>query len=270
MNTIYIDYNSMKIAVHQNKSEGKAIVFIHGNSLSSYSWIKQMESNLAEEYRLILIDLPGHGDSDHSNNPDADYCVGGMKNMLKFVLESINPDKYILVGHSLGGHLCLEICEQLSNLCGVMIFGTPPVEEVPVIEDMFYLHEGMSVLFKEELTKEDIELYAKYMVEDYSLIDTRFLNQIASSDTKFRPTWGASAMGGGIGNEAKTVENLKFPIAILHGMKDPWLKISYFDKLRIPTLWENKVHVLDCGHNIQFEKSDEFNTLLKRFAEFSM
>src|SRR6202047_2461735 len=43
---------------------GPGIVFIHGFSQSHLSWMRQVDSDLAKEFRIVTYDLRGHGNSD--------------------------------------------------------------------------------------------------------------------------------------------------------------------------------------------------------------
>src|SRR5690349_10408510 len=58
-----ISTNQGLINVRTSGTSGTAIVFVHGNSASSLAYQKQLESSLADHYRLIALDLPGHGSS---------------------------------------------------------------------------------------------------------------------------------------------------------------------------------------------------------------
>src|SRR5215472_3727117 len=43
--------------------KGRAILFLHGASQCSLQWSRQIDSALARNYRLVAMDLRGHGDS---------------------------------------------------------------------------------------------------------------------------------------------------------------------------------------------------------------
>ena len=43
---------------------GKAILFIHGFSQCRLAWNKQLHSDLAPDFRLVAMDIRGHGLSD--------------------------------------------------------------------------------------------------------------------------------------------------------------------------------------------------------------
>jgi pimeloyl-ACP methyl ester carboxylesterase len=48
---------------------GPEILFIHGFSQSSLSWMRQVDSDLAKEFRIVTYDLRGHGNSDKPLDP---------------------------------------------------------------------------------------------------------------------------------------------------------------------------------------------------------
>ena len=50
--------------VETGKSTGRPILFIHGFSQCWLAWGRQFDSNLAERYRLVAMDMRGHGLSD--------------------------------------------------------------------------------------------------------------------------------------------------------------------------------------------------------------
>src|SRR6516225_12377302 len=49
---------------------GPEILFIHGFSQSHLSWIRQVDSDLAKEFRMVTYDLRGHGSSDKPLEPE--------------------------------------------------------------------------------------------------------------------------------------------------------------------------------------------------------
>src|SRR5271163_3866495 len=48
---------------------GPEILFIHGFSQSHLSWMRQVNSDLAKEFRIVTYDLRGHGNSDKPLDP---------------------------------------------------------------------------------------------------------------------------------------------------------------------------------------------------------
>ena len=84
---------------YKSFGEGKtAIVFIHGAFCDLTSWRFQVPA-FADKGRVILIDLPGHGQSD---KPKIDYHMDLFARAVDAVLKEAGVEKAVLVGHSMG------------------------------------------------------------------------------------------------------------------------------------------------------------------------
>ncbi|MBA2610723.1 MAG: alpha/beta hydrolase [Bacteroidetes bacterium] len=100
-----------------DKGKGKVIVLLHG-FLGSHKIWEQTIHDLSRSYRVIAIDLPGHGGTD---------CVGYAHSMdlmakcVKSVLDSLRLKKYVIIGHSMGGYVALAFADlypdYLNGLC---------------------------------------------------------------------------------------------------------------------------------------------------------
>ena len=50
--------------VETGNPQGQPVLFIHGFSQCSLCWSRQLDSDLADDYRLVAMDMRGHGGSD--------------------------------------------------------------------------------------------------------------------------------------------------------------------------------------------------------------
>jgi pimeloyl-ACP methyl ester carboxylesterase len=67
---------SLKLHVRDfGPEDAPPILLLHGWSQHHLCWTKQFESALADEFRLIAIDLRGHGQSEAPRDPEA-YTTG--------------------------------------------------------------------------------------------------------------------------------------------------------------------------------------------------
>ena len=80
------------------KNDGKlSIVFVHGNSLSMKNFVNQFNDMRFDEFELVAVDLPGHGNSYFSKNPETDYRIEELSNSLvKFVNNEINKRMFFI------------------------------------------------------------------------------------------------------------------------------------------------------------------------------
>lgn len=111
-----VNYKNEKVTF-SDSGKGKAVVLLHG-FLGSHKIWEQTINNLSTSYRVIAIDLPGHGNTE---------CLGYAHSMdlmakcVKSVLDSLRLKKYIIIGHSMGGYVGLAFADlfpdHLKGLC---------------------------------------------------------------------------------------------------------------------------------------------------------
>src|SRR5258706_13564806 len=68
----FVSFGTNKIHYLTGGKGSQTILFVHGWACNSGFWREQVQA-LADKARLILIDLPGHG---QSGKPQADYTPG--------------------------------------------------------------------------------------------------------------------------------------------------------------------------------------------------
>ncbi|MDA9312587.1 alpha/beta hydrolase [Vicingaceae bacterium] len=100
------------------KGKGRAILLIHGLLGAKEVW-KELECRLAKNFKVVSIDLPGHGQSE---------CIGYVHGMellaecCKSLLTHLSIRKAIVVGHSLGGYVSLAFGEKFpDSVLGLML-----------------------------------------------------------------------------------------------------------------------------------------------------
>ncbi len=111
--TLTTDNNDIAYSVY---GHGVPVVLLHGFAEDSRIWEHQVES-LQQDYKLIVIDLPGSGDSSLLPNGSMELYAEAVKNIIN--VESNEP--VALIGHSMGGYITLAFAdaypEMLSGFC---------------------------------------------------------------------------------------------------------------------------------------------------------
>jgi pimeloyl-ACP methyl ester carboxylesterase len=118
----FFRYNSGRI--HYNDGgNGKVIVLLHGYLETLETWSSFAEK-LSRNFRVISVDLPGHGNSDTFAGT---HSMEFMANVLNEILKSFNINKVFLTGHSLGGYVTLAFAELFpEKLSGYCLFHSQP------------------------------------------------------------------------------------------------------------------------------------------------
>lgn len=82
------------------------MVLLHGLGATKISWLPVLPV-LAERYRVIVPDLPGHGGSDKPK--EADYSPRYYARVVRHLLDAADIEEAVLVGNSMGGRIALEM-----------------------------------------------------------------------------------------------------------------------------------------------------------------
>jgi len=258
-----------KISYYESDGKGSPIVFVHGNSSSALTFSRQFNSPLGERYRLIALDLPGHGKSDHSSSPDETYTLPGYANIITEFARKTSVEDAIFIGWSLGGHILMEAAALLQKAKGFIIFGAPPAAIPLAITDAFLPNPSLPGLFKGNLNENEIEaLVSCYFNMNQTSIIELFKEDIKNTDKLAREAIGRSIGECNYRDEVNIVNNIKTPLAIIHGKDDQFVNLDYLKNLDIPSLWRNEIQTIhDSGHAPHIEQAENFNILLEEFIQ---
>jgi len=95
----------------------QAILFVHCWAGNSGFWREQVPA-LADKARLILIDLPGHGQSD---KPHTQYTLDFFASAVRAVMHDARVDKATLVGHSMGTPVICRVYAQAPEKVAALV-----------------------------------------------------------------------------------------------------------------------------------------------------
>jgi len=114
------------------KPDGPPILFIHGWSQNHLCWGRQYESGLADEFRLIALDLRGHGMSEAPLGAEHYTDAKRWADDIAAIIEQLHLDETVLVGWSYGAFV---ICDYLSA------YGDERVAAINFVEGVVTLDE---------------------------------------------------------------------------------------------------------------------------------
>jgi pimeloyl-ACP methyl ester carboxylesterase len=263
---IEIDLGAQQIAGVESRGTGRPILLVHGNSSSSQIWQKQLDGPLGDKYRLIAIDLPGHGRSSRPPDPEQDYSGPGYAACIAAVAKRLALENAVIVGWSLGGHAVLNAAASLPMAAGLLIFGTPPVGRTA---DGFSGFKSLSpTVFTPAPSEAEIDAWiASAFAPQFAPIPAFVGTDFRNTDGAARGYLGANVRKGRFADEVEIVRHLNIPLAIVHGKVEQIVDLPYLQRLEAPTLWRKEVQVIaGAGHAPQWEKAEEFDRILDAFA----
>lgn len=234
----------------ERKGNGKeTLVLLHGFMENTSIW-NDMETNLSENFSLLKIDLPGHGQSEIIAEVQT---MELMAEEVKKVLDDQNLTKVHLLGHSMGGYTSLAFAEKypeyLTSL--TLFFSTyladdaekkeQRIKSYRIIKDAFahYARAGVPNLFN---PNERDTLEGKIETALAIALSTNNLGALASVKGMVERT-----------DKKHVLESLDAKILVLAGKHDNAVKTEVMIK-NLPDRTNIKSYVLDCGHNGHWEK----------------
>lgn len=102
---------------------GKVIVLLHGYLETKEIW-RDFAKKLSKTYRVISIDIPGHGKSGKIHDiHDMDLMADAVNTVLTF----LRIEKCFVAGHSMGGYVALAVMAKYRfKLYGISLFHSTP------------------------------------------------------------------------------------------------------------------------------------------------
>lgn len=196
---------------YTDSGTGPVIVLLHGYLESSEVW-NGFADKLSAKFRVIAVDLPGHGLSDVYGEV---HTMEFMAEAVKTILRDLRIKKAFLTGHSLGGYVTLGFLEFFPEyLSGYCLFHSQPFPDPPAALEKRKREIEIVKVGKKNLMYPDnvTMMFATSNLDKFSEALQR------SKDIASR------IPGEGI-------------IAVLNGMMVRPSRLSFVEKGRVPFLW---------------------------------
>ena len=253
----------------KNESAVNTIFFIHGNSISSRTWMKQLESPLFKDYRLIAFDLPAHGESQASPHPENDYSMPGLAIVMTLAVAALVGDSpYILSGVSLGSNIVAEMLHFNIIPDGIVLAGTSVIGRKYTQEKFVKPDTHVFVALKDQSVEDEVRNYAaeemltsnendvEEFVEDYYRVKFPFRSFLKSSIEQKHYS-----------DEILLLQHVKNPILMIFGNDEQIVDPDYLDKA-ILNIWNDHIiKIPGASHLVNVDQPDAFNTVMADYAE---
>jgi pimeloyl-ACP methyl ester carboxylesterase len=233
-----------------------AILFVHGWGCD-HSHFAPQQAFFGQKRRTIAVDLRGHGASDA---PVQDYTVAGFADDLAWQCRELGLDRPIIVGHSMGGNIALELASRHSSLLAAAIIIDSVVFPPPA------LAEGLSAIAETLRGPE----YLSVMAQSEALLflptdDPAVRSGIARTFTAVPQHVLASAYRGHLidYDAAWAAKNCRIPVAYI-GADTPLGDTSKFREL-CPHLKVGQT--LASGHFSTLLVPDQVNAMIAAFEQ---
>ena len=135
MNKI-VQYLPVLPVYEEEHKKGDLIWFLHGLGDTHHTW-DELFIDLKNDFRLLSIDLPGHGSSleyFHEQSEYMDDAVGWFREITEQVSKDLS---FFLVGHSLGAEIALRFATTFPDLVrGLILLDGGYIQNEDVAADL--------------------------------------------------------------------------------------------------------------------------------------
>ena len=254
-------------AIDAGNATGKTIVFIHGFSQSALSWSRQLDSPLADTYRLVAMDLRGHGLSEKPREGYGDSRLWA--DDVNALIRALDLDRPILCGWSYGPLVILDYLRHYGEeyIRGINFVGAvtklgsdeaasvltaeflgliPGFFSSDAEESVRSLEALLRLCFASELSSED-----QYRMLGYSVIVPPYVRQALFSRAF---------------DNDDLLPTLRKPVLITHGIHDAIVKPAVIEQ-QLATIACAKIQRMATGHACFWDDSAAYNASLHNFAD---
>lgn len=246
-----------------DEGKGKVIVLLHGFTESLNIW-KRFSKALSEKYRVICIDLPGHGKSE---------CLAGSHPMelqadvVRTVLKKNKIKNCLMIGHSMGGYVALAFAGKYPDmLSGLTLFHSHCYADSP--EEQSNRDRTMEIVNKDKfsfITQFISGLFPPESREKYA----REIKKLVKTAGKMSKEGVIASLEGMKirSDQSELLKTIHIPLLFILGLKD--------SRAPFPKLWEmitlpeisHALVLRNCGHMGYLEAPRETLAAIQAFAK---
>lgn len=249
----YADFDGQKVHYLSGGKGKRALVFVHGWASDQTFW--QAQTAAFRDFRVIAIDLPGHGQSD---KPQVEYTMERFANAIQAVLKDAKIRRAVLVGHSMG----TPVVRQFYRLY-------PQQTRALVIVDGALVPYASEAVWKQMFAplrsnyREAAPRYARMLANEKTppAVVEKLVNSMLAT-----PDYVAiSAMNQMAATKNWTNDKINVPVLAVMSKTPPLWKDDFPQVYRelAPNLefeaWD------DASHMLMIEQPEHFNQTLRRF-----
>ncbi len=246
----HIENNGIDVFYRVNGLEnGFPLIFVHGLAGDSRFFHNQLKF-FRNTHKIIAIDLPGHGRSSLMSEQSVDVY----NSSIEAVVEKEKIDSYILVGHSMGGVICLENYlrhkEKVKALVLVSTSSILPVSKslIDASKNDFdtFFHKMLPRIFHKKAGIFILAAQRNFSEKEKNMI---------TGDLKL-----CSSL-----NYEEHLEDVEIPVLLIANKFDRMIPAHLTEKMQWKIKNSRIVLFENEGHVPFFENSSEFNAVVNEF-----
>ena len=266
--------------------EGIPMLLLHGYSNEAHIW-DDFIPHVAPHYRVLALDLRGHGDSDW--HAEGAYDYENHVDDIEAIVETLGIERLVVIGHSLGGRIAMLYAgRNLEKIAGLVI-----VDSAPELDPRGTVRISMEAAQNHDPSFGSVAEYEQRLVHLYPSATAASIRRMAlhgchqrqedgrwvlKMDTAFR-----RAVGGGgqtTDNEEieeqqarakesmwEALEKISCPTLVVRGAASDIVSAEVADRMADEILVRGQLAVVaQAGHSVMTDNPEGFNDAVSKFV----
>ena len=258
-----------RIAVYEyGDPAGPEILLVHGFSQSHLSWAKQYESPALQKFRIVVVDLRGHGASEKPTDVESYNNSKLWAGDINAVLAGKKLRRPVIVGWSYGGFVISDYVREYGdgNLGGIVFVGA--ATQLGTEAAKAHYGPGLDLLAGMLDLRQEINIPATAEFVRITTVNPlpadQFLQAFAYN-MAVSPEVRAGLVSRTIDSNA-ALAKIKVPVLIVQGEKDSIVSVAAADYIADKVKHARKSYYPNAGHVPFVEDPERFNRELAAMA----
>lgn len=273
-----IELSNGAVIAYQDIGEGRPLVFVHGLGSNMYAWKKNV-AELSQHYRCLALDLPGYG---RSPKRAYDFSVDFLAESVKAFIEAMRLEEVVLLGHSMGGQVCMHLLIKHRVAVSKLILAAPAgLEAFNMFESRWFGTVMTPSLLK---ASSEAQIYKNISTNFYRFPeDAQFMvrERVALKEDAAALDYYTKMIAQCVNSMLKTpvidrLHLLHTPTLIVYGEEDrlipnrllhPGMNTRDIAQKGQSLIRGSQMQMIpEAGHLLQFEQPEKFNSLVRGFV----
>jgi pimeloyl-ACP methyl ester carboxylesterase len=274
--------NGLELHLLEWSSEGVPMLLIHGFGNEAHIW-DDFAPVVAEHYRVLALDLRGHGDS--AWDPEGRYDYEDQMADLDCVTAALGIDRMVVVGHSLGGRVSMLYAgRHPEKFAGLVI-----VDSAPELEARGIVRIRMEVEEHRDPSFQSIREYEDILAHNYPAATPDALKRMAKNglkqredgryvlkmDTAYRSATAAGMDAAELAAREEenaramwtALEKLPCPTLVVRGAASDIVSADVADRMVDDVLRDGRLAIVpQAGHSVMTDNPDAFAKAVGEFV----
>lgn len=246
---------------------GPEILFIHGYSQSYLSWMRQVDSDLAKDFRIVTYDLRGHGNSDKPLDPARYRDSKAWGDEVQAVIDAAGLKHPVLVGWSYAGRVISDYVAThgAGQMAGINFVDAPIKADPALVGDNL---KNQPLMASEDLIT-NISATRAFVHGCFSKQPSADDFETMLAFNMMVPPKVRAALTGRPLDASELMSKLKIPVLVSHGREDRNAKVGA-GEYTASVIPGAKLSVYDgVGHSPFYEDAPRFNAELAAFVRMA-